>query len=374
MKRALTLSLLMINLLLPPAAFGQLGQQKGSQLVVSLPQGGFAAFKIEVSPLTRASSFRKQPGILAPFVSRVVMGEGNVLHRLLVDEQGRFVFAYDLVIIESDSPRQFGVSARALDPNFEQSLRADDPDAFQSAPDSSLPTLTHASEQQTVADGETVALDLLINEPLGVKVVDYVTVASERSRLAPSRPSRPPRDFGVSNVELAIRNYQLFINELPVVTSGLHNCTGAMVWFYLAGRGRFIFSLVPYEGYDFRKVGVIEDNKISFKWKGASYEWVSREPIVGSGGVWNLWVLHDQDFVDIFARPVTIKETKVAKRRGGIFRQPKGAMATIPLPPFKSKAEDTTLESHRSAAKQSPERVRVVVGGAKTIEALLPKK
>jgi len=371
MRRVLALSLLVINLvLLTPVAFAQQGsQQDGNQLVVSLPQGGFAAFKIEVSPLNLRSSSRSQSGILPPFVSRVVMGEGNALHRMLVDEQGRFVFVYDLVIVEFDSPKRFGVSARALDPSFEQALRSDYPAAFHNAANSSLPTLVRATEQRTVADGETVALDLLINEPLGMKVVDYVTVASERSLLSPRRPSRPPRDFGVSNVELAIRNYQLYVDEQPIVTSGLRNCAGSMVWFYLPGRGRFVFSLVPYDGYDFQKVGVIEDNKISFAWKGVSYQWVSREPIVGSGGIWNLWVLHDEDYVDIFAPPESNTARKVTQT-GGVIRRPVGVLV-IPLP---KNAERTTLESHGSAKRESTERVRVVIGGAKSIEALLPRK
>lgn len=336
-------------------------------MVVTLPQGGFAAFKIEVSPLD-LPSLRKRSAILPPpFVPRIVMGDGNVLHRLLVDEQGRFVFVYDLVITKFESPKRFGVSARAVDPVFEQSVRAHDPAGFQNAPKLSLPTLARATEQQTVADGETVALDLLINEPLGVKVVDYVTVASERSLLSPSRPSRQPRDFGVYNVELAIKNYQLYLDEQPVDTIGRRNCTGAMIWFYLPGHGRFIFSLVPYEGYDFRKVGVIEDNKISFNWKGVSYEWVSREPIVGSGGLWNLWVLHDQDFVDIFAPVVANTEKKVTET-GHLFPRPVGVV--IPLP----KPADNTLQSHRTSKKQFAERVRVVIGGANSIEALLPKK
>lgn len=369
MKRVLVGSLLVLNLLLPaPSTFGQ---PDGNSLVVSLPQGGFAAFKIEVSPLNLPSSLRKPSGILPPFVSRVVMDEGKTLHRLLFDEQGQFVFVYDLVITEYESPKRFGVSARPLDPSFEQSLRAGNPAAFQKAASLGLPTIARATEQQQVADGETVALDLLINEPLGVKVVDYVTVASERSLLSPSHQSRPPRDFGIYNVELAIRKYQLYVDGQPLITSGLRNCGGAMVWFSLPERGRFIFSLVPYEGYDFRKVGVIEDNKISFTWKGVSYEWVSREPIVGSGGLWNLWVLHDQDYVDIFARPLADTEKKVAKA-GGIFLKPLGgAVGIIALP---HKDEPTTLESHRSGKKPSAARVRVVIGGAKNIEALLPKK
>ncbi|MCM3869098.1 MAG: hypothetical protein ND895_00195 [Pyrinomonadaceae bacterium] len=370
MRRALAISLLVLNLLLPTTAFSQqVSQQNGNELVVSLPQGGFAAFKIEVSPLNLPSSSRKQSGILPPFVSRVVTGEGNALHRMLVDEQGRFVFVYDLVITEFESPKRFAVSARALDLSYEQTLRADNPSAFQIATNSSLPTLARATEQQTVADGETVALDLLINEPLGVKVVDYVTVASERSLLSPGRPSRPARDFGVYNVELAIRNYQLYVDKQPLVTSGLRNCNGAMVWFHLPGRGRFIFSLVPYDGYDFQKVGVIEDRKISFTWKGVSYEWVSREPIVGSGGLWNLWVLHDEDFVDIFA-PAEASTLRKTNERGTLIRKPVGVLA-IPIP---KNSERTTLESHRSLRNQSTERIRVVIGGAKSIDALLPRK
>lgn len=366
MKRILVGSLLVLQLLLPaPSTFGQ---QDGNPLVVSLPQGGFAAFKIEVSPLNLPSSLRTPSGILPPFVSRVVMDEGKVLHRLLVDEQGQFVFAYDLVITEDESKR-FGVSAQPLDPSFEQTLRAGNPAAFQKAASSGLPTLARATEQQKVADGETVALDLLINEPLGVKVVDYVTVASERSRLSPSRPSRPARDFGIHNVELAIKDYKLYVDGQPLLTSGLSNCTGAMVWFSLPERGRFIFSLVPYEGYDFRKVGVIEDNKISFTWKGVSYEWVSHEPIVGSGGLWNVWVLYDEDFVDIFERPrLHVSEQKVTKARR-IIHRPLGAIGIITIP----QKADRTLESHRSTRKPA-ERVRVVIGGAKNIEALLPTK
>jgi hypothetical protein len=98
MKRALTLLLLRI-LLLPTSA---ISQESESPLVVTLPQGGFAAFEMEVSPLNSPLSLQKPAAILqAPFVPRVVMGDRNVLHRLLVDEQGRIVFAYDLVIRQS---------------------------------------------------------------------------------------------------------------------------------------------------------------------------------------------------------------------------------------------------------------------------------
>lgn len=367
MRRVFFLPLLLLNFLLPTSTNGQ---QEGNPLVVSLPKGGFAAFKIEVSSLHLPFALRKESDILPPpFTPRVITGEDNVLHRLLVDEQGRFVFVYDLVITNLESPKRFGISARGLDPAFEKALREQNPAAFSNGASLNLPTLARATEQQTVADGETVALDLLINESLGVKVVDYVTVASERLLLSPPHPSRSPRDFGVYNVELTIKNYQLYVDTRPVVTSrGLRNCTGALVWFSLPGRGRFIFSLVPYQGYDFRKVGVIEDNKISFTWKGVNYDWISRDAIVGSGGFWNLWVMHDQEYIDIFDQPLTNTERTVTETGPRIFPKPIGV--SIPLP---KNTEPAPLTSHRSK-KQSPERLRVVIGGAKNIETLLPKK
>ena len=51
-------------------------------------------------------------------------------------------------------------------------------------------------------------------------------------------------------------------------------------WFSVPGRGLFIISIQPHEGYDFQKIGVIEDNRISFTHGGDKYEWVSSLPMI----------------------------------------------------------------------------------------------
>jgi hypothetical protein len=68
-------------------------------------------------------------------------------------------------------------------------------------------------------------------------------------------------------------------------------------------RGRFIFSLVPREGYDFAKVAVLDENRIEFTLNGERYEWLSSESILPNGGTWNLWVLHDTDYTPLFGTP-----------------------------------------------------------------------
>ena len=55
-------------------------------------------------------------------------------------------------------------------------------------------------------------------------------------------------------------------------------------------------SLFPRKGFNLQKIGVVEDNKLSFIFKGDNYRFVSSSPIIGSGGKWNVWVLHDPNY------------------------------------------------------------------------------
>ncbi|MBA3321248.1 MAG: hypothetical protein H0T45_07345 [Pyrinomonadaceae bacterium] len=343
-------------------------------LVVSLPQGGFVAFRIKTVPLNVNASTGAEDESAAPRLSlspQVLVDEGNVVHRLLADEKGRLVFGYDLVVELLPADKKFKVIARPLDRQFEARLQVR---GSASAPrDSTAPfnvsTLARQTDEQLVADGETFALDLLVNEQLGLKVVDYVKTATEKSLLlAPNAPpSRPARDFTVTNVELAIKDYQLHRDGEALHTTGARrSCAGALLWLALPEGGRFIFSLAPHEGYDFRKTGTIEDDTIAFNWKGVRYEWISTEPIVGGGGTWNLWVLHDPHYVDVFAPPVikTPEESKLAR----LLRDPLGVIAEQ-----SDKTGRTSLQTKGKRTAPAAGRVRVRIGAADTIEALLPK-
>ncbi|MGI8995802.1 MAG: hypothetical protein ACR2GW_03925 [Pyrinomonadaceae bacterium] len=363
-------SLCVVPLMLAAIVHAQ--ESASQQIVAPLPQGGFVAFKIRTTPLNAdISGGGSESELRLPLVSQVLADDGNVIHRLLVDEQGVLVFGYDLVVEPLAANKTFKVSARPLARQFEARLRERSVNAPRTSQTPfTFSTLTNATDIQTVADGETFALDLLINEQLGLKIVDYVKVAAEKSRLFAPGAAPPARDFAITNVELAVNNYQLHIDGDALRTaSARRSCTGALVWFSLPERGRFIFSLAPHEGYNFQKLGMIEDNKISFTWKGVRYEWISETPIVGSGGAWNLWVLHDPDYMDVFAPP-TIKgeqESKLAR----VLRDPLGRSAASAID-----RSGVGLQGERQAAsakRPTSERVRVRIGGADKIETLLPK-
>jgi hypothetical protein len=341
----------------------------GQPVIVSLPRGGHVAFRARTTTLNAGTT----PGdadMSLPLTTQLQLGEGNVVHRLLVDGKGDIVFGYDLMVDASTATHTFRVTARPLDKLFAARLSARREGlAANAQTPMTVNTLTRSTGEHTVEDGETFALDLLVNDRLGLKVVDFVKVTADKSRLqlAPVAPV-PARDFAVTNVELAVSNYQLKVDGTSLHTASVRrSCTGSLLWFALPEQGRFIFSLAPHAGYDFEKVGLIEDNKIVFSWKGVRYEWVSEAPIVGSGGVWNLWVLHDPTYVDGFQSPVD-------KRRGEsrleqVLTDPLGSLAERIGDPRRS----SDLQTREPHPAQQRGRVPVRIGGANSIESLLPK-
>src|SRR5213592_3318449 len=104
--------------------------------------------------------------------------------------------------------------------------------------------------------------------------------------------------------------YFVIINgALAASGNSTTGCAGALLWFYVSDRGRFIFSLEPRKGYEFQKVGIIADNRIEFTVDGNHYEWLSSSPIVPQGGTWNLWVLSDPKYTPLFGSdPIPAKK------------------------------------------------------------------
>jgi hypothetical protein len=370
MKRRLFYLSLLSSLML--FAGGHACAQVSAQppLVAQLPQGGVVVFRIKTTPLgTNTRAEGNEPGVRLPLTPQLMLGDGNVVHRWLTDEKGNLVFGYDLRVEPVAGSNRFRVSARPLDKQFEARFTQANAGASAANPHSppAASTLLRATEEQLIADGETFALDVLINEQMGLKVVDFIKVSAEATHVPVPGYGLPARDFALTNVELAIRNYQLSVDgETLRTASARRSCKGSLVWFALPEGGRFIFSLVPHAGYDFRKLGVIENNKIAFTWKEKRYEWISEAPIVGSGGIWNLWVLHDPAYVDPFAAPVNpaAQESKLAR----MLRDPLGTLSEPA-----GDARRNGLQTREKRAAAAVRRVRVHIGGANTIEALLPK-
>jgi hypothetical protein len=346
-------------------ASAQSGRAK--QIVVPLKNGGFVAFKTETAVAGPAGLVPAPPDASLLATPYVLVDDNDVMHRTLVDYRGDLVFGYDLVAEPLAETRQWRVSVRPLNPRYLQSADSSAPGGPSKA---GARAPQQFSDSQVIPDGGTFALDLLVNAQTGVKIVDIVKVSFDESRLRePPEKTAPPKDFTLANVQLQVRNYRLLVNR-ELVASGTPTSVaeGALIWFYLPERGRFIFSLVPHDDFGFQKVGTIENNKISFTWGNDGYEWFSATPIVGGGGTWNLWVLHDPNYKPVNFGPAGTDAAADSSSTGigSISRAARDAQ---------SARQSSFDERSEPRSDKRPGRInkliRLVIGYADRIESLI---
>jgi hypothetical protein len=331
------------------------------QLVLPVANGGFVAFRSETSGPPGSAQTKENP--LSALLFSQAFAEDRVIHRVLTDSERRVVFAYDLAIHSDPVTKKFSLVVLPADEAFRRSFLKD------SAPlraHEGFATFQKSTSPQTLDDGDAVSLELLVNRESGVKIVDVVKVTFDRSTLREKYLETAPKDFTLDAVTLNVKSYELRIDGTLVGKSKSKlGCAGSLLWLYIPDRGRFIFSLVPREGYQFQKIGLLDDNRIEFEFLGEFYEWTSGDSILATGGVWNLWVLHDHDYEPLFG-----------PRRSAPGSAPKS-------PNVFEKLEDKFLirqgielvRNVRSAkAKQNIDTPqRVMIGGADSIEHLMPQ-
>ncbi|PYS47314.1 MAG: hypothetical protein DMF68_16350 [Acidobacteria bacterium] len=368
--RTLMRSLLTIALLLSASASIRAQGEKKEKVIVPMKAGYFVSFTT-----TPASSVINKEGFSTNFAEAYF--SSNTIRRVLVDREGSLYFGYALVIEPILQTKQFKVSVRPLSPEDEQELRTRK--SFQTRrlhPNYNAAMLTRSSTPQVISDGDTFALDVLVNPLTGDKITDIVTISTDRARLEDAPVSETPRDFTLEDVEMRMIDYRLLINgELAAVGKQSGACAGALIWFHLPERGgRLIFSVMPHAGYDFQKIGTIEGNKIKFTLNGDQYEWISNTPIVGNGGYWNLYVLYDKAYIpDPFLLGVggEVKMEQPDKESGlsaleKIARRPRGSGTSGFGVPSETRQDDKSRQVRQSA--------HLIIGAADRIENLLPKK
>lgn len=360
--RSKLVALVFCVLLFP--AFGTAQEGARSRVVVPLAEGGFVAFKSDTAGATNAAAAVQEPR--AEFRSQAFTDEGGVIHRLLLDAAGKFVFGYDLSIQTVAASRTFNVAVKPLNSQIENKLLK----SSVGGQTARIATLLQSSDPQILDDGDSFTLDLLVNEKTGVKIVDFVRVSFDRSNLENENPRKLPRDFTPDAVALTVKDYRLLIDgKLVAAGKPGTNFAGPLIWCYVEGHGRFIFSLVPRDGYQFQKVGIINENRIEFTLKDNHYEWLSDSPILPGGGTWNVWVLHDPKYVPFGMQEIVKREKgKLDKLDDSIKAVENKAAKIRDSAPA---ALNSKIEEVRPA--QAAKRFKVMVGAADRIENLWPR-
>ena len=268
------------------------------QGVVRLKSGGYVAFDIKIdslAPLSVASSLDDS--------------DSNVIHRVLIDEKSGYYLGYDLVVEQVPFPKtfngsmseflnfkEFKLTFQPISPAHFESLKGNPKYAgLRPHPEFKPEWFFKSARAQELRSLDSIAVDILVNPTTGARVTDVISVnAFPASGWYSKRPYGASRDFTLDDVDMGVSSGRLLINGVD--SGGGGSVRGTLIYFYAAGHGRFIFSLTARDGYNFQKIGLIQQNKIVFSLNGNYYEWLSNGPILHDGGFYNVWVLADPGY------------------------------------------------------------------------------
>jgi hypothetical protein len=264
---------------------------------VEFKSGLLITVKTETAPVDSTNSIRG---------SVVYIGATkNIMHRLITDWKNKLFFGYDIVVSPQSEKNKFRLSFKPLSINPSKYVTlANSPGVAFHKPSDEIVSVDNFATQILpkypddilVEDGDMITLELLENPQTKIKISDVIKIATATAKGGDFfSEQKPARDFTVDDVELQLTNLEVFVNSEKIGKGG-GGVSGANIYIYLPDKGRFIMSPFPRKGFNFQKIGGVENNKISFTFNGDSYKFVSATPVLGSGGKWNLWVLHDADY------------------------------------------------------------------------------
>lgn len=154
-------------------------------------------------------------------------------------------------------------------------------------------TLPKYPTEVIVGDGDTIVLDILQDPNTGAKVQDLIRITKENKTKGYFVDLEPARDFSLNDLQMNLVDAQIFINDKlsnPLVlgqTIPINSSGSRIQWINIDQT--IILSPTTSQTDKLEKIGTIEDNKLLFSLKGTKYKIVSKVPILGKTGKWNLW-------------------------------------------------------------------------------------
>jgi hypothetical protein len=256
-------------------------QARGDQASVELSNGIHVHFSVEGPQ---------------PWGHGVYGYSGDIIMRGFTDPASCTYFGYEIAAKPADQGR-IEVKLGPLSARGEKDLRkalvndgrhpeCTSPRAAAAAPRFPSPAV--------LADGDGLSIDLLANPKTGATLTDRIRV-SMRPSLARLRSGEAVPDLKLDQLPFGVFPHGRLRIDGVEQPGGTPGCRGTIFFLWLPQRReRFVFSLVPRRGYDFRKVGVADGDRITFTWDGVRYEWIGEDPVVASDVRCPVWILKDE--------------------------------------------------------------------------------
>ncbi len=220
----------------------------------------------------------------------MVVVDANTVHRMVMDNSGKIVFAYDLEAHLVG--HELTLRVKPLDQNYEQRLRRESwfPKGSPLDNNGRLYSFAKMREVPGVHAGDTVSLDLLSNPTTGDKITDLIQ-ASLQSLNTPHQENAGADEFQLSRIRISIDGKP--VTQDPATSASL---TGAAAMIYLPGRGGYFFSREPVASYGFQRIGNVVGNQLLFTLGKELFMVMSEQPILKNAGASQVWVYHDPGY------------------------------------------------------------------------------
>jgi hypothetical protein len=231
----------------------------------------------------------------------VAVNEGNDMHRLVLDSNGRVLFGYTMEAWGVPNAQDlYFVRLKPLDPAYEARLRneAEARKKPQTIPDK-IATVTAVRDFPTVRKGEAVSVDILVNPSTGERIYDVLEPS-----FAPERPLQTPAK--VQEDSFSFENPRIAINGETVQQATNTWVIGAAGMIYIPGHGAFYLALDPLPEYSFIASGRVSKEKLTF---GEGNDWVEvvgKSNILSNSEYRTVWVYHTRDFQGTQPRDVMV--------------------------------------------------------------------
>lgn len=222
-------------------------------------------------------------------VSGRLSTKGGRVRRVMFDPHDGVWFGYDIAVA-GDSANGFLLtfgppSANAPKGPRENTVR--------------VMSLQKYPAPQSIRDGDTVAIDLMVSVDGTQKLTDYIQIVSpgRDPRPAAATTTAEPRDFTIDDgpVTYNTRRFEVLWQAQTLKMTWHTAGPGATFWIAFPNDGRYILSLVPHDG--FTQSGEVHANVISFEPNGQPCEIRFLTPVAGDGKAWNLYVMHDAGYL-----------------------------------------------------------------------------
>jgi len=200
---------------------------------------------------------------------------GNSMYRMVRDDSGLAVWAYELVVDRLPDGNHFQIIAKPAGADFAQRF----PNADGGKP---TPTFPIPIESPPLGAGGRFVIDIPTNPGLFQHRTDTVQIQPDSKGDGGSKP------------EIRFADLRVSIKGAPVLNNGASAMVyGPYAMFYIPTRGGYFFSTQPVTSKPFVQIGAVDRNKLKFTVENEDFDCTSATPILTQSDRGQIWVFHD---------------------------------------------------------------------------------